>query len=75
MVVKYSKEGSLTVTFDIKDSTSQPPSITITDPSIINGEAGLMIQINGISDGAKVYVSDLTLNGIKTYSKMRLPAC
>ncbi len=75
MVVKYSKEGSLTVTFDIKDSTSQPPSITITDPSIINGEAGLMIKINGISDGAKVYVSDLTLNGIKTYSKMRLPAC
>lgn len=75
MVVKYSKEGSLTVTFDIKDSTNQPPSTTITDPSIINGEAGLMIKINGISDGAKVYVSDLTLNGIKTYSKMRLPAC
>lgn len=74
MVVKYSKEGSLTITFDIKDSTNQPPSITITDPSIINGEAGLMIKINGISDGAKVYVSDLTLNGIKTYSKMRLPA-
>ena len=74
MIVKYSEEKGLTITFDVKDSTNQPPSITITAPSIITGEAGLMLKINGISDGAKVYVSDLTLNGIKTYPKLRIPA-
>ena len=74
MVVKYSQKNGLTITFDIKDATNQPPSITITDQNIITGEVGLMLKINGISDGAKVYISDLTLNGIKTYPKMRVPA-
>ena len=41
---------------------------------ITAGEVGIMIKINGIADGAKVYVSDLALNGIKTYRKMRVPA-
>ena len=49
-------------------------TVIIDDKSITAGEVGIMIKINGISDGAKVYVSDLALNGIKTYRKMRVPA-
>ena len=49
-------------------------TVIIDDKSIIAGEAGIMIKINEIKDGAKVYVSDLALNGIKTYRKMRVPA-
>ena len=49
-------------------------TVIIDDKSIVAGEVGIMIKINGIADGAKVYVSDLALNGIKTYRKMRVPA-
>ncbi len=49
-------------------------TVIIDDKSITAGEVGIMIKINGIKDGAKVYVSDLALNGIKTYRKMRVPA-
>ncbi len=49
-------------------------TVIIDDKSIIAGEVGIMIKVNGIADGAKVYVSDLALNGIKTYRKMRVPA-
>ena len=49
-------------------------TVIIDDKSITAGEVGIMIKINGIADGAKVYVSDLALNGIKTYRKMRVPA-
>ena len=49
-------------------------TMIIDDKSIMAGEVGIMIKINEIADGAKVYVSDLALNGIKTYRKMRVPA-
>ena len=49
-------------------------TMIINDKRIVEGEVGLMIKINEIKDGAKVYVSDLALNGIKTYRKMRVPA-
>ena len=49
-------------------------TVIIDDKSIIAGEVGIMIKVNGIADGAKVYISDLALNGIKTYRKMRVPA-
>lgn len=49
-------------------------TMIIDDKGITAGEVGIMIKINGIADGAKVYVSDLALNGIKTYRKMRVPA-
>ena len=49
-------------------------TVIIDDKSITAGEVGLMIKVNEIADGAKVYVSDLALNGIKTYRKMRVPA-
>ena len=49
-------------------------TVIINDKGITAGEVGIMIKINKIADGAKVYVSDLALNGIKTYRKMRVPA-
>ena len=49
-------------------------TVIIDDKGITTGEVGIMIKINEIADGAKVYVSDLALNGIKTYRKMRVPA-
>ena len=71
IIVTYS-DNKIKLTTDVQGSDGN--TMTINDKSIVAGEVGIMIKINGISDGAKVYVSDLALNGIKTYRKMRVPA-
>ena len=71
IIVTYS-DNKIKLTTDVQGSDGN--TMTINDKSIVAGEVGLMIKINGIADGAKVYVSDLALNGIKTYRKMRVPA-
>lgn len=71
IIVTYS-DNKIKLTTDGKSSGGK--TMTINDKSIVAGEVGLMIKINEIKDGAKVYVSDLALNGIKTYRKMRVPA-
>ena len=71
IIVAYS-DNKIKLTTDVQGSDGN--TMTINDKSIVAGEVGIMIKINGIADGAKVYVSDLALNGIKTYRKMRVPA-
>ena len=71
IIVTYS-DNKIKLTTDIQGSDGN--TMTINDKSIVAGEVGIMIKINEIADGAKVYVSDLALNGIKTYRKMRVPA-
>ena len=71
IIVTYS-DNKIKLTTDGKSSGGK--TMTINDKSIVAGEVGLMIKINEIKDGAKVYISDLALNGIKTYRKMRVPA-
>ena len=71
IIVTYS-DNNVKLTTDAHGLSGQ--TVIIDDKSIMAGEVGLMIKINGISDGAKVYVSDLALNGIKTYRKIRVPA-
>ena len=71
IIVAYSG-NNVKLTTDAHDLGGQ--TVIIDDKSIIAGEVGIMIKINGIADGAKVYVSDLALNGIKTYRKIRVPA-
>ena len=71
IIVAYSG-NNVKLTTDPHDLDGK--TVIIDDKGIIAGEVGIMIKINGISDGAKVYVSDLALNGIKTYRKMRVPA-
>ena len=71
IIVTYS-DNKIKLTTDGKSSGGK--TMTINDKSIVAGEVGIMIKINKIADGAKVYVSDLALNGIKTYRKMRVPA-
>ena len=71
IIVTYS-DNKIKLTTDAHDLDGK--TVIIDDKSITAGEVGIMIKINGIADGAKVYVSDLALNGIKTYRKMRVPA-
>ena len=71
IIVTYS-DNKIKLTTDPHGLSGQ--TVIIDDKSITTGEVGLMIKINEIADGAKVYVSDLALNGIKTYRKMRVPA-
>ena len=71
IIVAYS-DNKIKLTADVQGSGGK--TTIINDKSITAGEVGLMIKVNGIADGAKVYVSDLALNGIKTYRKMRVPA-
>ena len=71
IIVTYS-DNKIKLTTDVQGSDGN--TMTINDKSIVAGEVGIMIKINEIADGAKVYVSDLALNGIKTYRKMRVPA-
>ena len=71
IIVIYS-DNNVKLTTDAQGSGGK--TTIINDKSIMAGEVGLMIKINEIKDGAKVYVSDLALNGIKTYQKMRVPA-
>ncbi len=71
IIVAYSG-NNVQLTTDVQGMGGK--TMTINDKSIMAGEVGLMIKINEIKDGAKVYVSDLALNGIKTYRKMRVPA-
>ena len=71
IIVTYS-DNKIKLTTDVQGSDGN--TMTINDKSIVAGEVGIMIKINKIADGAKVYVSDLALNGIKTYRKMRVPA-
>ena len=71
IIVTYS-DNNVKLTTDVQGSVGK--TTIINDKSITAGEVGIMIKINGIADGAKVYVSDLALNGIKTYRKMRVPA-
>ena len=71
IIVTYS-DNNVKLTTDVQGSGGK--TTIINDKSITAGEVGIMIKINGIKDGARVYVSDLALNGIKTYRKMRVPA-
>ena len=71
IIVAYSG-NNVKLTTDAQGSGGK--TVIIDDKSITAGEVGIMIKINEIADGAKVYVSDLALNGIKTYRKMRVPA-